>query len=291
MAIVFNSAKFLAKLHSEKASFGRTLTLGRMNWLVRPENYADLRAVLLAAGLPPEGIGPLFSPDRSVFAEDFFRLLGSEGVDAMDYSDYEGASIVHDLNQPIPADLENTFDLVYDGGCLEHVFNYPVGLANCLRMARVGGRVVLHTPCNNQAGHGFYQFSPELFFRVFSAENGFELEHVLIHETFRAAEGSAWYAVRDPAALGKRVGLDAGAPTMLLVSARKVEHVPPFRQPPLQSDYKPLWREAQSGSGSLLSKASGVRGRLERSFPRAFTVARTLFNYPLRNKEYFGRLP
>jgi hypothetical protein len=31
------------------------------------------------------------------------------------------------------------------------------------------------TPANNQMGHGFYQFSPELFFRVFSQENGYLL--------------------------------------------------------------------------------------------------------------------
>ena len=54
------------------------------------------------------------------------------------------------------------------------IFNFPVAIRNLMRMAKVGGQVFLTTPANNFCGHGFYQFSPELAYRIFALENGFE---------------------------------------------------------------------------------------------------------------------
>ena len=58
------------------------------------------------------------------------------------------------------------FDLVFDGGTLEHVFNFSTALKNCMHMVKPHGRFVSVTLPNNWCGHGFYQFSPELFFRA-----------------------------------------------------------------------------------------------------------------------------
>ena len=77
------------------------------------------------------------------------------------------------MNLPIGDDLKRKFSVVIDGGTLEHVFNFPVAIKNCMQMLDVGGHFFVHTMANNFMGHGFYQFSPELFYRVFSPENGF----------------------------------------------------------------------------------------------------------------------
>jgi len=58
----------------------------------------------------------------------FARELGASKVSAMDVSEYEGADILHDLNVPAPANLHERFDLLIDGGTLEHVFNVPVSM-------------------------------------------------------------------------------------------------------------------------------------------------------------------
>ena len=55
----------------------------------------------------------------------FFNKLGFKTVTSLDYSDYEGADLIHDLNNPIPDSLHDKFDFVYDGGTLEHVFDFP----------------------------------------------------------------------------------------------------------------------------------------------------------------------
>jgi len=40
----------------------------------------------------------------------------------MDFSAYEGADLVHNLNQPVVKSLEGRFNFILDGGTTEHVF-------------------------------------------------------------------------------------------------------------------------------------------------------------------------
>ncbi len=81
---------------------------------------------------------------------------------SLDCSDYEHCDIVHDMNRPIDPSHHGTFDVVIDGGSLEHIFNFPVAVANCMNLVKVGGSVFIFTPANNHMGHGFYQFSPDV---------------------------------------------------------------------------------------------------------------------------------
>ena len=46
------------------------------------------------------------------YAEPFLDLLGAKTVTSFDASDYEGASVVHDLNQLIPDEHKNRFSVV-----------------------------------------------------------------------------------------------------------------------------------------------------------------------------------
>ena len=98
------------------------------------------------------------------------------------------------MNKEVPPSLKGQYSMVLDGGTLEHVFNFPVAIKNCMEMLRVGGHYIGITPTNNFMGHGFYQFSPELYCSIFTRENGFELVSVVAFEdTARAA----WYSCAD----------------------------------------------------------------------------------------------
>jgi hypothetical protein len=148
------------------------------------------------------------------------------------------------LNTPLPAVHHGRFDAVIDGGSLEHVFNFPVAIASLMNALRVGGSLFLKSPANNLCGHGFYQFSPELMFRIFSAGNGFELRRVLLMETMLPVETRPYravYEVTDPRLAGERVTLTSDRPVMMLVEARKVSNVAPFAESPLQGDYVAAW--------------------------------------------------
>jgi hypothetical protein len=183
-------------------------------------------------------INRIFSNPKG-FSEPFFSELGAERVDSVDATDYEGASFAHDLNCELP-ELPLKYDAVVDGGTLEHVFNFPTALKTSMNAVKIGGRFFAITQCNNAMGHGFYQFSPELYFRVFSPGNGFVLENMFI------AEGSfgmvPWYSVADPLQVNHRVELVNDVQTYLLVIARRVAMAPIFKSWPQQSDYAAAWR-------------------------------------------------
>ena len=134
MGLDFYSAQFLLNLKQRGLRFGRVLTLGRQGVYMPPEVYQSLLKRLGVDRGQPD------------FADDFIRGVGATAVDFMDASDYEGATVVQDLNQPIPARLAEAYDCVFDGGTLEHVFNFPVALKNCMEMVKAGGHLIVITP-------------------------------------------------------------------------------------------------------------------------------------------------
>lgn len=170
------------------------------------------------------------------YAEPFLRrALGAEETSSIDASDYEGAAHVFDMSRPIPDVLKKRFSVVLDGGSLEHIFNVPVAIQNCMEMVEVGGHYIGILPCNNYFGHGLYQFSPEFFYRVFSPENGFEAVKMWIYAPLPEAK---IYEVQDPLAVRHRVTMNNRYPTDLFFIAKRVADVPLFTKQPLQSDYE-----------------------------------------------------
>jgi hypothetical protein len=175
------------------------------------------------------------------------------------------------MNNPIPDSVKSQFSAVIDAGTLEHVFNFPVALRNCMEMVQEGGHLLLVTPANNFMGHGFYQFSPELFFRVLSADNGYEMMRAVVCET---SPDAPWYEVVDPAMAGRRVEMLSSAPMYLLIHARRVRNVPVFEVTPQQSDYSVLWqnkageRRADHSCGPSLPVRAvrGLARRLESAY-------------------------
>jgi hypothetical protein len=175
------------------------------------------------------------------FAEPLFKMLGATKIDSLDHSDYEGASVITDLNQPLPQILKNKYTAVFDGGTLEHVFNFPQAIKNCMDILEVGGHFLSITPTNNQCGHGFYQFSPELFFSVFSKKHGFVIKLVALGVE-RFSDGIAeWYEVQDPKKVKKRITLINNQPTYLMVIAQKIMDTENIVLHPMQSDYEMVW--------------------------------------------------
>jgi hypothetical protein len=178
---------------------------------------------------------------NSGFAEPLFRYLGSKTIVSMDASSFEGAEIVHDMNSPVPAELYARFDTIFDGGTIEHIFNAPMAFENVRRMLKVGGTFLSVNAANNQLGHGFYQYSPELMWRLFCAETGFSVELmqiVLVGDNPRPVD------TPDPAVIGHRqqIGTTPG-PTYLLLAARKIgEEIAGYT--PQQSDYSAAWKSS-----------------------------------------------
>jgi hypothetical protein len=105
-------------------------------------------------------------------------------------------------------------------------------------MTRPGGHFLAISPANNLLGHGFYQFSPELFFRVLCPANGFRIESVYALET---GWRRRWFAVHDPEGTQTRVALINHLPVLLYVRARRLADTPIPRLQSQQSDYLQRW--------------------------------------------------
>jgi hypothetical protein len=103
--------------------------------------------------------------------DEFFSMLGFDSVASTDFSDYENPSMTLDLNQPVPVELHEKFDVIFDGGTMEHCFNTFQVLKNIFSMLKKGGRIIHSSPSNNHVDHGFYMYSPTLFADYYSANN------------------------------------------------------------------------------------------------------------------------
>jgi hypothetical protein len=270
MGLDYPSCRFMLSAKRKGVVFEDVLTLGRQAIFLSGGEFQDL-------GVDSDDV-PLLSHGRPA---DLFikKYLGATNVIALDNSDYEGASVRHDLNEPVPPSMHEKFDVVIDGGTAEHVFNYPRAIWNAVQMARVGGRIFLFTPANNYFGHGFYQFSPELFFSLCYSNSCIEVKRlVAVTLTSPAPEFRTRYKyfdVASPIEVGSRVCLLSPSEFVLLfVEIAKNDHASDIPVAPQQSDYVSRW------SGSKLPQDAAER------IPRAFSMSRWLFRQSYRVAEF-----
>lgn len=257
MGLTFHDARRLFEARCAGTSFENTLTLGRLKLFLHPAELKALRT--LYAKQFPGKAKPLEGYNFGEYSDKFWaEFLNAKHVETMDYSNYEEVSFTHDMNLPVPEHLHNKFDAVVDAGSLEHIFNFPTAVSNLMLMAKPGGKVFITTVANNLCGHGFYQFSPELMYRIFSAENGFETPSVvLIEAVYPSVELRPMrdaYHVIDPAQAEDRILLQNRKPVMIMVDAKKIRHLMPFKCPPQQSDYVVIWNSLAGAKRSGLRK-------------------------------------
>ncbi|MEN9519338.1 MAG: hypothetical protein RLZZ381_1926 [Cyanobacteriota bacterium] len=235
MGITYSSAALMAQAKQSNVCFDKILTIGHQYLNISPKQVKQL-----AKSYSPMIDASDFSHER--YADKFFKaFLNAQNVMSMDYSDYENCDIVHDMNYPVDPSYHEKFDAVIDGGSLEHIFNLPVAITNYMNLVKKGGSLFIFTTANNHTGHGFYQFSPELFFRIFQPENGFEIRDIILEKhSFPGLELShktKCFSVVDPSIVKSRVGLVSNSPVMIMVHAIKTERKSVFTNYPIQSDY------------------------------------------------------
>jgi SAM-dependent methyltransferase len=270
VALSETGVRLLIRARLSGVRFERTLVVGRQALAVSPLRVWRL---LKAAQLVDAGAADWLTElgEWPSYAEPLFRALGARDLMSMDNSDYEQADMIHDLNRPIGEELENSFDVVLDGGSLEHVFDFLQALRNVMRMARPGGHVILLVAANDMCGHGFYQFSPELFFRALSPENGFSVEEMIMLENDTVSRrlfglvpytveltGRA-FKVHDPSVVGQRIEITSRGSTILFVVARKIASTGLFMVAPQQSDYSSLWEDRGDSGPRAPGRAGAIR--------------------------------
>ncbi len=287
MGLDINGTRFLLYARRQGVDFSRTAMIGRQRLNLKAaalrRNLKDFDVAITA-----DEAERLLTSEKG-YAEPFLRMLGASEIVSFDASDYEKASCIHDFNLPLDRRYFGRFSAVLDGGTLEHIFNFPQAISNCMEMVETGGHFLGITPANNFVGHGFYQFSPELFFRIFSAGNGFAVRQILAFESTRASSErwdsvracTSWYEVADPATLNNRVTLINRRETYLLVIAQKTAAVPMFTAPIQQSDYVALWGRSEAPAAVPHGSLGSWRRLVPVPLRRGVRIARTwMQSYP-----------
>ena len=241
---------------------GTLLTLGVQNVYQTQLEFENLARTM---GVE---LGPAPSDDRTVLVENtisadhVFRRLGFERVVTTDADPFEGCDFTFDLNEAsVPPEHLGQYDMVLDGGTLEHIFHVPNALSNLLRFARDDGRIVHHAPSSNHIDHGFWMFSPALFWDYYSA-NGLELPRFDIVRYRQPADKKAlWdFATYRPNALAKQMfgGLGGGCFALALVA----EKIGPVADPvvPQQGMYAQAWADkSPPGIGAATARTTTTR--------------------------------
>jgi hypothetical protein len=216
MGMLIYDALVLAKVTAHLQSRRRVLTLGVPTLNFGCKEFAGemaARPTLVERGRP--------APSEFSDALGFFRALGFEQIDSLDISSYEGANIVGDLNDPnLIQKIPERYDLIYDSGTIEHIFDAPTALRTISRAVEVGGVVVHATPGNGFTDHGFWQVSPDLF-RTFYSVAGFE---ILTSAIFNMG-GNRWSLAADANLYrthGRRYIVEMAPEAIVVFAARKM---------------------------------------------------------------------
>ncbi len=221
--------------------------LGRQRWIGRRrKRSAVLYDEVLAkyfANMPDEDFA---NPDDE-YSERFFEKLGFSSVDSMDFSEFEGASIVQDLSAPVPETLEQKFDVIYDGGTCEHIFDLPTAYRNIHKMLKPGGVLIGHSPCNNWVNHSFYQLNPEIVYGFWEKSLGYSILHCSLQPLLPMYANKV-VMTTNPNETGKRPRLSGQLPNggiILNYAVRKPLEERHSSDKVYQSDYINQWSDSK----------------------------------------------
>jgi hypothetical protein len=221
MGIDVHALNFIRYAENQQP-LGSVATIGRQGLHI---NNSKLHAIFLR--IPSErNYGPYCE-------ELLIDLLGATKVESFDNSDFEQATHIADMNLPI--ECAETYDTVLDAGTLEHIYNAPQALKNVSAMCAENGQILHILPANNQCGHGFWQFAPELFYSLYSAENGYSDTTVFLAAFDNEVH---WYEVETPSN-GRRIIIQSVEPLYVLCRTKRGRGFSHDRVQ--QSDYVYAW--------------------------------------------------
>ena len=222
-----NHELYFLKYISKNASFKSVATIGRQFLVSNPK---DIKKIFQTNKLY-EG-----------YCENFFKQeLNSLEIESFDFDSYEKADHIFDFN----LELKNSkvYDLVIDFGSMEHIFNVTQAIKNISNLCKDGGYILHANPCSNLSGHGFYQFSPEFYYSVYSEENGFENTEVFLAEYPEDNKHiDYWYKTTKPKD-GKRIEFYSDCAVGALVITKKKQSKSNIKV--IQSDYVEAYKNTR----------------------------------------------
>jgi len=263
-----NHELYFLKYISQKISFKSVATIGRQLLVSQPNEIKKI----LNTKEHYEG-----------YCEELLKKeFNATSVDSYDYSDYESADYVFDFNK----ELKNnkTYNLVIDFGSLEHIFNISQAIKNITNLCEVNGYILHSNPSNDLCGHGFYQFSPELYYSIYSKKNGFSKTEIFLAEYPDYKKHiNYWYQAKE-LSNGKRIEFLSNFSVGSLVFTKKNEAKNNFEI--IQSDYEFVYKNKKQDEVNQKKKSNIIKDFLK-NFNSLKRIASLLgvFKYNLKKKK------
>lgn len=235
MGMTFQTFDLLKKTIDEFGELGDVLTLGRLG------NQIDKKKLKL-----------LGLENNIAFSKEYcdgilIDYFGANLVHSIDNSNFEGANIIFDMNEELES-ITKQYDTIIDIGTSEHVFNINQNLKNMSKLCKRGGKIIHCLPANNQCGHGFWQFSPELFFSLYDESNGYQSTKLYLIDSYN--DKSYWQIKKKPKE--ERLELNSFSPLYIFVTTvKKLENTIQKAQ---QSDYEYVWEKKLDNTNSIKNK-------------------------------------
>ncbi|MBK8476484.1 MAG: hypothetical protein IPL39_09205 [Opitutaceae bacterium] len=175
MGLTRQIARAMLREHRFQPITGRVLTIGRQTIYLTPE---ELLKLLDEEGIAPRPDSPLTLDTQTVhgkgrgFVTDvaFFQSFADVTCDSVDVSDYEGATVLANLNSEIPDPLRGRYDFIYNGSCLDNIFDGANALRRMNEMLSPTGRIVHFERCSYFPAV-YLSYSPEWFYDYYAANN------------------------------------------------------------------------------------------------------------------------
>ena len=162
-----------------------------LNKLEIREKYVDTSMhKKLRAKLEADGTKHLYT------TESFFNQFNMS-IDVFDIYSHLGVEKIMDLNEPLPEEYKEKYDLIFDVGTLEHCFNVGQAFKNIIEMTKLGVTIFMAAPAS-KINHGFWNFCPTAYTDIFH-QNGWQVTDLIgVKGTKREVEDNLDFFIPDP---------------------------------------------------------------------------------------------
>jgi hypothetical protein len=254
-------AQLIAREHRRKPLPETVHLIGRQTVLLSIE---EAHALLRGVGVDPAPVvlefdrqthGAKAAQQEFISDRTFFGLLGVRQVLAIDYSDYEGAEIILDLNQALPPAHRVTVDFLFGGSVLDNIFDPASYLRNVSELLRPGGRLFEHDVIS-QHHHPYCLVTPGWMFDYF-VMNGYAACFVYVCERSPAGFVHIYGLDTDPNDIISDFGPPRGPADIGLIAIAEKGQVSSSAVTPIQDQYRSREDHARYRERLLAMKQRG----------------------------------
>lgn len=198
---------------------GRILEIGEANWYgdFSPEEVFELAGETCD---PSDQFAVAKLVYRAMFAPIF--------VDSIDADPSRPSARKEDLNERLWAShiVNNCWDVVYNHGTAEHIFNIAQVFRSMHEQALDGGLLIHESPFTGWVDHGFYCLQPTLFWDV-AAANNYKMEFVGIEHL----ASRTWFEVDSREKILEMKRTDQLPDNAMLFVVMRKQNAEPFKIP------------------------------------------------------------